>query len=63
MKLIIKRIGAEPRKASDGRALALFTEDGTPLPCQASLVIESEPHRPPKVIVTFYLDDEHISLA
>lgn len=77
MKLIVKRIGPDMRgvdirsvgdrsparhRMDDLRPLALFTEAGEALPCQARLVIESEPHMPPKIIVTFYLDDEHISL-
>lgn len=70
MKLVIKR---DPRRSApdslpgrpiqiDGRSLLLCAEDGTPLPCQSSLFIESEPHRPPKVIVTFILDGDRVSL-
>lgn len=77
MKLIIKRIGMDPRSyidltssenpwpsrsTIDSRPLALFTEDGEALPCQASLIIESEPHKAPKVIVTFILDGDRVSL-
>lgn len=77
MKLIVKRIGPDPRHMTvhgmdnsprpmrsncDPRPLGLCLEDGTVLPCQSSVVIESVPHDIPKITVTFYLDDESISL-
>lgn len=58
-KLIVKRLSHLRRI----NPMAVFTEDGRPLPCQTKVVIESEAGKAPVLVVTFLLDEEYITVS
>ncbi len=68
MKLVLKRVGDDPRlirrlgdlrppeKIEDYRPFGLHTEDGTILPCQISTSMSSESGGPAQVTVVFMVN-------
>ncbi|SFY16536.1 hypothetical protein [Azotobacter vinelandii] len=72
MKLILKRVGADPNSASpalirpgmliDDRPFALHAEDGEALPHQIRTNMSSEPGGPVTVTVVFMVDGDLVSV-